>query len=77
MARKNISSGSDFESQIGYSRAVICHPWVFVSGTTGSVSHPLILPSIPSFPTTSHPPLVPLSVSQFLPLVSRSLRALH
>ena len=30
-----ISSGSIFESQIGYSRAVVAGDWVFVSGTTG------------------------------------------
>lgn len=35
MARRLISSGSPFESQIGYSRAVADGDWVFVSGTTG------------------------------------------
>jgi enamine deaminase RidA (YjgF/YER057c/UK114 family) len=35
MARKLISSGSSFETQIGYSRAVVVGDWVFVSGTTG------------------------------------------
>jgi enamine deaminase RidA (YjgF/YER057c/UK114 family) len=35
MPRKLISSGSTFEAQIGYSRAVIAGDWVFVSGTTG------------------------------------------
>jgi enamine deaminase RidA (YjgF/YER057c/UK114 family) len=35
MKRTLISSGSSFESQIGYSRAVIAGDWVFVSGTTG------------------------------------------
>jgi enamine deaminase RidA (YjgF/YER057c/UK114 family) len=33
--RKLISSGSTFETQIGYSRAVVQGEWVFVSGTTG------------------------------------------
>jgi enamine deaminase RidA (YjgF/YER057c/UK114 family) len=33
--RKLISSGSTFEAQIGYSRAVVAGDWVFVSGTTG------------------------------------------
>ena len=33
--RRLISSGSPFETQIGYSRAVVSGPWVFMSGTTG------------------------------------------
>ena len=33
--RKLISSGSKFESEIGYSRAVVDGEWMFVSGTTG------------------------------------------
>jgi enamine deaminase RidA (YjgF/YER057c/UK114 family) len=37
MARVNISSGSDFESQIAYSRAVVVDDWVMVSGTTGYI----------------------------------------
>jgi enamine deaminase RidA (YjgF/YER057c/UK114 family) len=35
MTRRLISSGSTFEEQIGYSRAVVDGDWVFVSGTTG------------------------------------------
>ena len=35
MAKKLISSGSTFEQEIGYSRAVVEGDWVFVSGTTG------------------------------------------
>lgn len=35
MARKLVSSGSTFETDIGYSRAVVDGDWVFVSGTTG------------------------------------------
>ena len=34
-ARRLISSGSLFEAEIGYSRAVVQGDWVFVSGTTG------------------------------------------
>jgi enamine deaminase RidA (YjgF/YER057c/UK114 family) len=33
--RQLISSGSTFEAEIGYSRAVVDGDWVFVSGTTG------------------------------------------
>src|SRR4029077_11383326 len=35
MARKLLSSGSSFEADIGYSRAVVDGDWIFVSGTTG------------------------------------------
>lgn len=35
MKRKLISSGSSFEKEIGYSRAVVEGNWIFVSGTTG------------------------------------------
>ncbi|KAJ0310079.1 hypothetical protein COL5a_009721 [Colletotrichum fioriniae] len=35
MSRRNISSGSAFEAQIGYSRAVVSGDLIFVSGTTG------------------------------------------
>ena len=35
MTRRLISSGSTFESEIGYSRAVVDGDWIFVSGTTG------------------------------------------
>jgi len=35
MTRQLISSGSTFEQEIGYSRAVVAGDWVFVSGTTG------------------------------------------
>jgi enamine deaminase RidA (YjgF/YER057c/UK114 family) len=33
--RRHISSGSSFERDIGYARAVVDGDWVFVSGTTG------------------------------------------
>jgi len=33
--RRLITSGSTFEDQIGYSRAVVDGEWIFVSGTTG------------------------------------------
>lgn len=35
MSRQRISSGSSFEENIGYSRAIVQDNWVFVSGTTG------------------------------------------
>ena len=33
--RRLISQGSPYETQIGYSRAVVDGNWIFVSGTTG------------------------------------------
>ncbi|MXS84904.1 RidA family protein [Nitrosomonas sp. HPC101] len=35
MTHKLISSGSTFEKEIGYSRAVVVDNWILVSGTTG------------------------------------------
>jgi enamine deaminase RidA (YjgF/YER057c/UK114 family) len=35
MTRRLISSGSSFEREIGYSRAVVDDGWLFVSATTG------------------------------------------
>jgi len=35
VTRRLVSSGSTFEKEIGYSRAVVDDDWVFVSGTTG------------------------------------------
>lgn len=35
MTRRLISSGSPFEKQVGYSRAVVQGDWCFVAGTTG------------------------------------------
>lgn len=35
MTRQLISSGSTFEAQMAYSRAVVDGDWIFVSGTTG------------------------------------------
>jgi len=35
MNRTLIGSGSTFEAEIGYSRAVVQGDWIFVSGTTG------------------------------------------
>lgn len=33
--RRRISSGSTFEAEIGYSRAIVDGDWIFVAGTTG------------------------------------------
>jgi enamine deaminase RidA (YjgF/YER057c/UK114 family) len=33
--RRLINQGSEFEEEMGYSRAVLIGPWVLVSGTTG------------------------------------------
>lgn len=35
MARRLISSGSQFERDVGYSRVVVDGDWAFVAGTTG------------------------------------------
>jgi enamine deaminase RidA (YjgF/YER057c/UK114 family) len=35
MTRKLISSGSPFETQVGYSRAVVDGDWCWVAGSTG------------------------------------------
>jgi enamine deaminase RidA (YjgF/YER057c/UK114 family) len=35
MTRKLISTGSKFETEMAYSRAVVDGNWIFVSGTTG------------------------------------------
>lgn len=44
-SRRLISSGSIFEAQIGYSRAVVDGDFIFVSGSTGLV-YPLDLPTL-------------------------------
>jgi enamine deaminase RidA (YjgF/YER057c/UK114 family) len=44
MTRQLISSGSTFEREIGYSRAVVDGDWVFVSGTTGFDYSSMTLP---------------------------------
>jgi hypothetical protein len=37
MSRQFISSGSIFEQEIGYSRAIVDGDWVFVSGSASSL----------------------------------------
>ena len=44
MTRQLISSGSRFEQEIGYSRAVVDGDWIFVSGTTGYDYSSMTLP---------------------------------
>jgi enamine deaminase RidA (YjgF/YER057c/UK114 family) len=44
MTRRFISTGSPFEAQIGYSRAVVTDGWVFVAGTTGYDYATMIMP---------------------------------
>lgn len=45
MTRTLISTGSPFETQIGYSRAVVTDGWVFVAGTTGYDYATMTMPS--------------------------------
>jgi enamine deaminase RidA (YjgF/YER057c/UK114 family) len=44
MTRLLISSGSPFETQVGYSRAVVDGEWCFVAGTTGYDPETRIMP---------------------------------
>lgn len=44
MPRQLISSGSPFEAQVGYSRAVVQGDWCFVAGTTGSDPETKVMP---------------------------------
>ena len=44
MARRQISTGSEFEKSAGYSRAVVLGDWCFVSGTTGYDYETMIMP---------------------------------
>ncbi|WP_108816137.1 RidA family protein [Loktanella sp. Alg231-35] len=44
MPVRHISTGSPFEEQIGYSRAVVADGWVFVAGTTGYDYARMIMP---------------------------------
>jgi enamine deaminase RidA (YjgF/YER057c/UK114 family) len=62
MQRRLISSGSPFEDQIAYSRAVVQGPWVFVSGTTGF-----------DYTTMSISPLVEEQTEQCLKNISDAL----
>lgn len=44
MSRQLISSGSPFEAQVGYSRAVVQGDWCFVAGTTGTDPETKLMP---------------------------------
>lgn len=44
MTRALISSGSPFEKQVGYSRAVVQGDWCFVAGTTGYDPETRVMP---------------------------------
>lgn len=44
MTRRLISSGSPFERQAGYSRAVVDGDWCFVAGTTGYDPETRVMP---------------------------------
>jgi enamine deaminase RidA (YjgF/YER057c/UK114 family) len=62
MKRTLISSGSPFEEQIAYSRAVVQGDWIFVSGTTGF-----------DYSTMSISPLVETQTRQCLENISQAL----
>lgn len=63
MQRKLISSGSPFEKQIAYSRAVVQGDWIFVSGTTGF-----------DYSNMSISPLVEVQAKQSLENIAHALR---
>lgn len=44
MPRQLITSGSPFEAQVGYSRAVVQGDWCFVAGTTGTDPETKVMP---------------------------------
>jgi enamine deaminase RidA (YjgF/YER057c/UK114 family) len=44
MTRRLISSGSPFEAQVGYSRAVVDGDWAFAAGTTGYDPETRVMP---------------------------------
>lgn len=46
--RRLISSGSPFEAEAGYSRAVVDGEWVFVAGTTGFDYAPMTISDDPA-----------------------------
>lgn len=48
MSRRLISTGSPFERQAGYSRAVVQGPFCFVSGTTGYDYATMTMPEAPA-----------------------------
>ena len=63
MPRRLISTGSPFEAQIGYSRAVLQDGWVFVAGTTGY-----------DYSTMTMPPDVVTQCRNALETISRALK---
>ena len=63
MTRTLISSGSPFEEQIAYSRAVVQGDWIFVSGTTGF-----------DYSTMSISPAVEAQAKQCLENISQALQ---
>lgn len=63
MTRTLISSGSPFEEQIAYSRAVVQGDWIFVSGTTGF-----------DYSTMSISPMVEAQAKQCLENISQALQ---
>jgi enamine deaminase RidA (YjgF/YER057c/UK114 family) len=46
-SRRLISTGSPFEEEFAYSRAVVQEPWCFVAGTTGYDYRTMVMPGDP------------------------------
>mgnify|MGYP003387607825 CR=1 FL=1 len=63
MTRTLISSGSPFEKQVGYSRAVVQGDWCFVAGTTG-----------PDPDTRQFPETVQEQAANALAIIGKALR---
>ena len=74
MTRTLISSGSKFEKEIGYSRAVVQGPWCFVAGTTGFDYAAMTISDDGSGGDLGYPSTVELSDRSFLTVWYEALK---